>query len=147
MDASRFDRAVKAVAAGGSRRALARLGIGGALAAALSRFFAAAAGAGSRDDAACEGKRPCHQPHPEACLCDKCAQDFACVCAKGADGGVRCVDTESFHGFANRRDRCRRDADCRADAVCIDHQGCAWDLSRRNPVLRWQRYCAAKCRR
>jgi hypothetical protein len=147
MDGQRLDNLARAVAAGSRRRLLQKLTVGAVLGPLASRLGLGVARADGRDDAACAGKRPCHAPYEGACICDKCAADYSCYCARAAKGGTRCVDQQSFTGIPNRRERCRTDKDCRAGASCIDHEGCAWDLSKNNPTLRWQRYCVANCRR
>ena len=129
MDGQRFDRIVKFVATGISRRRavgalvasvtpFAGLALGSRRAAAQD-LAAAAEVSGEASDGKCQGKAAFNNKH---CAADRCSRNGACVCATTTHGDKRCVSLVG--AVCPTRDECNNDKQCGKGEVCIKIGGC-----------------------
>ena len=140
MDAERFDRITKALAAGASRRrlvgGLAALGLGGALAperagAQETPLLLDRSGPITQaSDPRCKGERALNNV---ICTANTCARNPDCFCAETVNGEKKCVKIRETQRCP-RRDQCDRNRDCGEGEACVKVGGCC-GRSERNLCL------------
>ena len=138
MEEYSFDELAKGLATGALSRRQALKLVGAALLGSALGFFSLQGLAEGQEVEAAAG---CSGPaiDNDRCVANRCGgtrrrRRQACVCAETAGGGRACVDLRGER--CPNRDQCDRDADCRADQVCIKVGGCCG--GRRN-------LCVSRC--
>ena len=136
MDDQRFDRLARSLALGLSRRQVARGLAGGLAALGWGRAVAQPEGDPNQEDTdpSCRGKPAINNnrcPRDRA----RCTRNANCFCAETVVGAKRCVRIRDFPPDCPERDRCDRNTDCGAGAVCIKLGGCPNCTRRRNRCL------------